>query len=589
MSSNDDATGEQGALKKQDKHQLREQDICCGTRGRAYWHHPGNKTFSHLIQASAHLYSKSKDEENKRLFTSIVEEIQNLGHRFVKEDKTNAGRWIELDKAVAREKTRHAIRAYWLGKTKKQTITKKKEALMKKRAVMMDVTRSREIHQISPSYPARTAPSALMQFHQGAPIQISPSYPARTAPSALMQFHQRAPMPAPVHQISPSYPARTAPSALMQFHQRAPMPAPALNEPGYPLFTDTNGSSTYTKKKEEFMKKTAMKMGVTRSREISPKPSTTVVDPSYQARTALNALLQFYQRAPMPAPAMNMDVTRSREINQISPKPSAAVDGSYQVRTAPSALMQFHQGAPMPAPAMNMDVTRSREINQISPSYPARTAPSALMQFHQGAPMPAPVLNEPGYPLFTDINGSSTFTKKKEEFIKKTAMQMGVTRSREIHQIAPKPSAAVDASYPARTVPSEMTEAKEMLLAAARERKSRKQRERRRDRKQFHQRAPMPAPVLNEPGYPLFTDINGSSTFTKKKEDFKKESAMKMDVTRSIEINQPSATVVDASYPKAPRALSHFYQEARMRVPALDEPGCPLFVIDDDTLAILCS
>jgi hypothetical protein len=195
MSSYDDAAGEPhqhqqhpvvlDALKKQDssgilltaefQHQLRAQDICCG-RGRGYWRkHPGNKTFNHLIQANAYLYSMCSvnKHQNSRLVTSIVEGIRNNGVRFVQEDKQNAGRWIELDKAESREKTRHAIRD------------------QKKTAMKMGVTRSREIHQISPN------PSAA--------VLVNRSYP-RT-PNVLSHF---------------------------LFYQEARMRASALDEPCYP-------------------------------------------------------------------------------------------------------------------------------------------------------------------------------------------------------------------------------------------------------------------------------------------------------------------------------------------------------------------
>jgi hypothetical protein len=176
-----------------DEFQLRAQDICCG-RGRGYWKHPGNKRFHHLIQANAHLYSKCPmKDENSRLITSLVERILNNGAtRFVKEDKRNAGRWIELDETSSREKTRHAIRDYSLYKSKKQTekepSTKKKKKFKKKTAMnkICVLKRLHEIHQKPPTTSAaedgsysRTS-SAFMEFHQArmrAPALLEPGCP----------------------------------------------------------------------------------------------------------------------------------------------------------------------------------------------------------------------------------------------------------------------------------------------------------------------------------------------------------------------------------------------------------------------------
>jgi hypothetical protein len=280
MSSYDDAAGESqqqhplavlgASLKKQESsgilltdEQLRAQDICCG-RGRGYWKHPGNKTFDHLIQANAHLYSKWKDENNRRLVTSIVQEIRNNGARFVKQDKQNAGRWIELDETSSRVKTRHAIRDYFLckskQKTKEETANKKEEEFKKK--MKMGVTISREMHQKSPN------PSAA----------VDGSYP------------------------------RT-PSALSHSYQEARMRAPALDEPCYPLCTDISGSSIHPipQKLKEAQGRYHTNAGLEESLEIflsryfDEDEHTLSREGSYP-RTPNALLMQFHQEARMRAP-----------------------------------------------------------------------------------------------------------------------------------------------------------------------------------------------------------------------------------------------------------------------------------------------
>jgi hypothetical protein len=239
----------------------------------------------------------------------------------VKEDKQNAGRWIELDETSSREKTRHAIRDYLLCKSKRQTkkkttITKKKEEFMKKTAMKMNVSRSPEIHQISPS------------------------------PSA--------------DAVDGSDPARTSPSAFMQFHQGAPMPAPALDEPGYPLmFTDTNGSSTHpiplelkevqgryhTNSLEESLK-------ISLSRYFNEDGHTTLSREGSYPRAPNAFLMQFHQEERMrvalvePGYPLFTD-TNSRSIHPINPK-LKEVQGRYHTNSlegllTSSALMQFHQ------------------------------------------------------------------------------------------------------------------------------------------------------------------------------------------------------------------------------------------------------
>jgi hypothetical protein len=166
-----------------DEFKLRDEDICCG-RGKGYWKNPGNKMFHHLIRENAHTYSECPTKDKKsHLVTSIVEGIRKTGSRFVKEDKDNAGHWIELDETLSREKTSHAIRDHLLYKSKQQTKEPagKKKKELKKKTMKMGVKRSREIHHRPPTsdakdgrYPRTT--SAREQCHQ-ATMPLDPGYP----------------------------------------------------------------------------------------------------------------------------------------------------------------------------------------------------------------------------------------------------------------------------------------------------------------------------------------------------------------------------------------------------------------------------
>ena len=110
---------EPSSLHVPEQFRLRDRDICCG-RGKGCWNHPGNQMFQTIIHASVQRYSDAKTKNDKSLVVaSIVEGLTNSGARFVKLDK-QTGRWYDIGRTQARDKTGHAIRDLIMNRTKRE-------------------------------------------------------------------------------------------------------------------------------------------------------------------------------------------------------------------------------------------------------------------------------------------------------------------------------------------------------------------------------------------------------------------------------------------------------------------------------------
>jgi hypothetical protein len=108
---------------------LQDTDICCG-RGRGFYVHPGNLKFQETIRANLERYSTATSKKGKiDVVSSIVSDLRDQGVRFVKKD-TASGKWYDIGRVQAHEKTGHAIRDHILNKSKhrqaEQAIEKKK-------------------------------------------------------------------------------------------------------------------------------------------------------------------------------------------------------------------------------------------------------------------------------------------------------------------------------------------------------------------------------------------------------------------------------------------------------------------------------
>jgi hypothetical protein len=84
-------------------------DILCG-RGKLYSKHPGNSKFSSVIRGSLQRYVDAPKRVDKSIVVaSILIGLQEMGHRFVKHDKST-NQWFMLGDEPSHEKTGHAIR-----------------------------------------------------------------------------------------------------------------------------------------------------------------------------------------------------------------------------------------------------------------------------------------------------------------------------------------------------------------------------------------------------------------------------------------------------------------------------------------------
>ena len=102
-----------------EQFRLRDRDICCG-RGKGCWNHPGNQMFQTIIHASVQRYADAQSKNEKSLVVaSIVESLTSSGARFVKLEK-QTGRWYDIGRTQARDKTGHAIRDLIMNRSKRE-------------------------------------------------------------------------------------------------------------------------------------------------------------------------------------------------------------------------------------------------------------------------------------------------------------------------------------------------------------------------------------------------------------------------------------------------------------------------------------
>ena len=90
--------------------ELRPEDVIC-TKGRITRNHPGNVKYDSLIQHSRDRYQACQFRGDKtRITNDVIESVKQAGGRFLKYD-TDTGVWIELTRALEREKVSHALRS----------------------------------------------------------------------------------------------------------------------------------------------------------------------------------------------------------------------------------------------------------------------------------------------------------------------------------------------------------------------------------------------------------------------------------------------------------------------------------------------
>jgi hypothetical protein len=80
-----------------------DKDILCG-RGRAFFHHEGNKIFREIVGNMIGTYLKAeRKSEKSKIVTIIADEVMKTGARFLKR-KAKGNDWYEGCINLAREK-----------------------------------------------------------------------------------------------------------------------------------------------------------------------------------------------------------------------------------------------------------------------------------------------------------------------------------------------------------------------------------------------------------------------------------------------------------------------------------------------------
>lgn len=93
-----------------------DSDIVCG-RGKLYSMHPGNRKYARAIRGYLQCYLQAPTRIDRSIVVaSVVMELQESGHRFVKLDNSKSSRtatgqsWFVLNDDATHEKVSHAIR-----------------------------------------------------------------------------------------------------------------------------------------------------------------------------------------------------------------------------------------------------------------------------------------------------------------------------------------------------------------------------------------------------------------------------------------------------------------------------------------------
>ena len=98
------------------KNHPSDHDIVC-MRGKAYWNHPGNIAYRHLIEEYKHQYAHAGNSkfEKSLIVTEIIELAKERNGRFVKKTKKGTAAattpiWVECSDDQVREKVSQSLR-----------------------------------------------------------------------------------------------------------------------------------------------------------------------------------------------------------------------------------------------------------------------------------------------------------------------------------------------------------------------------------------------------------------------------------------------------------------------------------------------
>lgn len=103
-------------MDSEERHSLKDpptdNDVISG-RGRGVWTHQGNIILKSVIKSHCEKYDKAANKSEKIKITNEVYEIMvSRGARYIRQEDEE-GRWVELTKEEAREKTAKALRGFF--------------------------------------------------------------------------------------------------------------------------------------------------------------------------------------------------------------------------------------------------------------------------------------------------------------------------------------------------------------------------------------------------------------------------------------------------------------------------------------------